>query len=364
MNARTVHPFTARTRIVHASSGRLLERLCAGLDERMRLERSADRATVEGWFGRVELSVDASGALLVRGVSPGEDTLSVLRMFVAERIHAVAGEDAPSFVWEGHGAGSTALPYFREMRVARAFQVTPLMRRVVLAGDAAHFAGPGLHVRVLMPRPGRAPVWPHAAPDGRTVWPSGEDALVARVYTVREVDQARAEVAIDVVLHEGTSTPGADWARGVRPGDLVGLLGPGGAGLPPSSWHLIAGDETALPAIARMVAALPAEAQAVVRIEVAGEVERQPLPSPARLDVEWLHRDGAAPGTTALLEEAVRRVGRPPVDPEACHVWAGCEQRAARALRAYATGALGIRKSRCAIAAYWRLGHEGVDVGE
>lgn len=363
-HADITHPFSAETRIAHAAPGWLLERLCADLDEQMIRARTDTGVLVEGWFGRINLSLDAADALRVRGASPGEDTLSVLRMFVAERIHTVMGAEAPSFVWHGDGAGSRALPYFREMRVVRAFQVTPLMRRVVLAGDAAHYAGPGLHVRVLIPRAGRTPIWPHAAPDGRMVWPSGEDALVPRVYTVREVDVARGEIAIDVVLHDGASTPGADWARGVRPGDPVGLLGPGGAGLPLASWHLIAGDETALPAIARMVASLPAGVQAVVRIEVAGEAERQPLTSAARLDVEWLHRDGAAPGTTNLLEQAVQKVARPLVDPEDCHVWAACEQRATRRLRTYATGALGIRKSRCAIAAYWRLGHQGVDVGE
>ncbi|MFD2032421.1 siderophore-interacting protein [Ancylobacter dichloromethanicus] len=210
---------------------------------------------------------------------------------------------------------------------------------------------------------GRDPVWPHAAPDGRTLWPTGADALTPRVYTVREVDIARGEIVIDVVQHAGAATPGADWARRARPGDRVGLLGPGGAGLPPARRYLLAGDETALPAIARMVAALPAEAQAVVRLEVADAREQQKLPSAARLDVQWLHRDGAGPGTVDLLERSVRAIDIPS-GADDLHVWAGCEQKTARALRRHLTRERGLAKCRCAIAAYWRLGHPGIDLAE
>jgi NADPH-dependent ferric siderophore reductase len=246
------------------------------------------------------------------------------------------------------------------MTVRGASQVTPRMRRVVLAGDAAHFAQGGLHVRVLIAPPGRAPVYPHAGADGRIVWPAGEDALAPRVYTVRSVDVDRGEIAIDVVLHEG-SAPGSDWAMRAAAGERVGLLGPGGAGLAIAERYIIAGDETALPAIARMLEALPAEAKAVVRIEVADAAEEQPLPTSADVDLAWLHRGGAAAGTTALLDEAVRAI--PWRDAgTSVFAWAGAEQATARRLRAYFTKERGLAPAQRSIAAYWRRGHEGVDV--
>lgn len=355
--------FSAQARIACTGASDLLARLCARLGPETLRERTPVSARMENWCGEAALSIDPAGHLLLHARSAREDRLSVLRMQLAEHLHATMDGAAPAFAWEGHGAGSPSLPYFRAMRVVSTREVTPLMRRVVLEGDAAHFAGGGLHVRLLIPPAGRVPLWPHAAPDGRTVWPSGADALTPRVYTVREVDVAAGTLALDVVQHPGAATPGADWARNARPGDPAGLLGPGGAGLPPARWYLLAGDETALPVIARMVATLPAEAQAVVRLEVADARERQELPSAARLDVRWLTRDGAAPGTGELLERAVRAVDLPP-DHEDVHVFAGCEQRTARALRRHMTQERGLAKSRCAIAAYWRRGHPGIDLAD
>ncbi|MDQ0349131.1 siderophore-interacting protein [Ancylobacter vacuolatus] len=356
-------PFTASAHIPCAAPAELLALLCDRLEPEATRHRSPGTARLENWCGKVDLAVEAAGCLSLRARSDREDRLAVLKMQLAEHIHAATAGTVAAFAWEGHGAGNPCLPYFREMRVARTRQLTPLMRRVVLEGDAAHFATGGLHVRVLIPPTGRDPVWPHAAPDGRTIWPTGADALTPRVYTVREVDLARCEIALDVMQHPGIATPGADWSRQARAGDRVGLLGPGGAGLPPARWYLLAGDETALPAIARMVAALPANAEAVIRLEVADAREQQPLPSLARLDVQWLHRDGAAPGTGDQLERAVRALAFPR-DVENVHVWAGCEQKTARALRRLITGERGLAKRRCAIAAYWRLGHPGIDLAD
>ncbi|WP_454918342.1 DUF2218 domain-containing protein [Xanthobacter sediminis] len=308
-------------------------------------------------FGTVVLTAEAD-ALLLRCASPTAAALSFAKMAAAEALAALAPE-RPTFTWRGDG-GEAGLPFFREMAVADAFAVTPLMRRVVLKGDAAHFAAGGLHVRLLIPPRGRAPVWPRAGVDGRMVWPEGPDALVARVYTVRAVDRDRGEVAIDVALHDG---PGARWACAAAPGDTVGLLGPGGATPAPAPWQLYAGDETALPAIARLLEALPAAARAVVRIEVAGPAEAQELPSPASVDLRWLYRAGAPAGTTTLLDDALAAVDFPG-DAANVRVFAGCEQATARRLRAQMLRRAGLDRTRCAIAAYWRLGHAGVDVGD
>lgn len=311
-------------------------------------------------FGRLTLSAVGT-VLLAECESPNASALAFLKMYTAEGLLQVAGEETSGLRWSGDGAG--ALPFFREMRVVRSEAVTPLMRRVVLSGDAAHFASSGgLHVRVLIPPAGRAPVWPTAGADGRMVWPQGEDTLVPRVYTVRRVDLERGEIAIDVVLHQGASTPGADWARGARTGDVVGLLGPGGAAPEPAPWMLLAGDETALPAIARLLETLPPQTHAVVRIEVQDEAEIQALSSPAGLDLRYLLRGPAEPGCAGLLDAAISGI-TPPANPAGMRVFVACEQTEARRIRGRLAVA-GLSRDRSLVAAYWRRGHAGVDVGE
>lgn len=311
-------------------------------------------------FGRLTLSADGP-YLLAECESPNASALAFLKMYTAEGLCQKLGAAAAGLRWSGDGVGT--LPFFREMRVVRTEAVTPLVRRVVLCGDAAHFASSGgLHVRVLIPPAGRDPVWPVAGGDGRMVWPKDGDALIPRVYTVRRVDLERGEIAIDVVLHAGASTPGADWARGARAGDMVGLLGPGGAAPEPAPWMLLAGDETALPAIARVLETLPRETQAVVRVEVQDQAEIQALPSPAGLDLRYLLRGPAEPGCAALLETAVCDIMLP-ANPADIRVFVACEQAEARRIRGRLAAA-GLGKDRSMVAAYWRRGHAGVDIGE
>jgi NADPH-dependent ferric siderophore reductase len=80
--------------------------------------------------------------------------------------------------------------------------------------------------------------------------------------------------------------------------------------MPPADWYLLAGDETALPAIGRMLEDVPTTARVVVRIEVDSLADRQPLHSAAALDLQWLSREGRPAGTTALLAQATRGAAR------------------------------------------------------
>ena len=237
--------------------------------------------------------------------------------------------------------------------------LTPRMRRVTLAGDAAHFAGPGgLHCRLVMPPEGREPRWPRPTDDGRIAWPDGSDALTVRIYTVRRLDVARGLLDIDVVLHGGSSTPGSDWALAARPGQRVGLTGPGGSHAAAADRLLLAGDETALPAIARILERLPATCAATVRVEVADAAEEQRLATQAAMNLAWLHRDGAEAGTTDLLETAIGALDWPGDDP-AAFAWVGCEFAAARAIRRHLQER-GVDRQRQLVASYWRRGIDGL----
>lgn len=104
--------------------------------------------------------------------------------------------------------------------------------------------------------------------------------------------------------------------------------------------------------------ALPAGVHAVVRIEVADADEEQKLVSQATLDIKWLHRNGVAPGKSALLQNAVRDVPWPE-DGRSVFAWVGCEHRSFRAIRSYLRQDRKLERNAHLVVAYWRCGFEG-----
>lgn len=334
----------------------MLDRLCDHFVDHGTVTRGTGGARLDGAFGAVALTLEA-GALDIAVTAPNESHLFVVKSSLAEHLVEFADGETIALHWQGDAVGETRIPYFREVVVRAARDITPAMRRVTVAcDDPGHFATGGLHVRVLIPPRGRKPVWPGVGPDSRVTWPEGEDALAKRTYTIRAIDHARGELDIDVVLHD--DSPGSAWAREARAGDRVGLLGPGGGDVAPADWYLLCGDETALPAIARIAENLPGSARASIVIEVADASEQQEIASEAAIEVTWLHRDGAPAGSTDLLAQAVRGIALP--DQGTPFVFAGCEQAAARAIRRHLRAEKQLPRDRHLVAAYWRRGQADV----
>jgi NADPH-dependent ferric siderophore reductase len=316
------------------------------------------RWSAEFGIGVVD-AIAAADAMRFRVSAADETSLAFLQWGVTEHVGEFSAGPAPEVVWQGGtGAGAT-LPYFREMRVLRAVQLTPRMRRLTLGGDdLLRFSHDGLHVRLLLaPEQGVKPVWPVMAADGRQAWPEGPRP-VNRVYTIRRIDVAAGEIDIDFVLHEGDETPGASFALEAREGDLVGMTGPGGSELREADWYLLAGDETALPAIGRMLEDMPAGKRVVALIEIGDDGECQQLHTNASLDLRWLSRYGRPAGTTTLLADAVRQLDFPG-DSTAAFAWVGCEHAAAREIRTHLRKERGLPRSSSLVAAYWRRGTSG-----
>lgn len=352
-------PPTAFAEIALASPQAVMARLCARFAEFGEVTATGRCSRIETGFGSADLEA-CERCLKVLATGRDDSSLAYTKLAVAEHLLHLAGDEQPSIVWTGDGATGRPLPYFREMRVVGARDIAPHMRRLTLAGeDLARFVGGGLHVRLLFP-PSRAapPRWPVCGADGRPQWPQGEERPLVRIYTIRAIDVQRGEVEIDFVLHQGDAMPGARFAAEARPGDIVGMTGPGGGCAGEADWYLLAGDDTALPAIARMLEAMPAGKRAVVRIEVDGSGDEQDIRSAANVDLRWLHRNGAEPGTTALLENAVRAVDWPRSSTRV-FAWAGCEHGSFRAIRRYFRAERGLTREQHLVAAYWRRGYEG-----
>ncbi len=243
----------------------------------------------------------------------------------------------------------------RVLTVRRIEHVTPQMLRVTLAGadlDGFVSLGHDDHVKVLVPRPGEEPSFPEIGPDGKPmIDPANRPSL--RDYTPRRYDAATGELDIDFALHE--AGPATEWAINAKPGDKLGLGGPRGSFVVATDfdWYLLAGDETALPAIGRRLEELPATAKALVVVEVAGPQEEQAFTSKAEVSCIWLHRGTEPAGTTDGLDQALRGLALPTGDG---YVWIACETVIAKRLRAVMVDERQHPKAWIKAAGYWKRG--------
>ncbi|MGR7024129.1 siderophore-interacting protein [Geodermatophilus sp. URMC 62] len=246
------------------------------------------------------------------------------------------------------------------LTVVSVADATPSVRRVVLSGSPDAVAAAGPTVNLLVPRVGdTAPRWPAVARDGRIVWPSGAHGVSLRSYTARRQDPAHGEVEIDFVLHG--DGPAAAWAAAAAPGALLAVAGSGPLGDRPAGTLLLAGDETALPAISRILAAADPAARGLALVEVAGPREEQPLAAPEGVAVRWLHRGGTPPGGSTLLADAVAALDRP--DGEDLFAWVAAESAAVRAVRADLRGRWGLSRAQHHAIGYWRRGRAMAPAG-
>lgn len=251
----------------------------------------------------------------------------------------------------------------RMLQVSRVTQLSHSLRRITLAGsDLEGFLSASFddHVKLFVPaQPGARPVLPVIGPNGPE-FPADQPRPVARDYTPRHYDPVAQELHIDFVLHH--SGPATDWATQASPGDYLGVAGPRGSFVIPVGfdWHLLIGDETAIPAIGRRLEELPEETQAIVVIKLRHEADRTEFATRCKLRLEWVIAD-AAPAVNEqaessaeqpnLLEQAVRGLALPHGEG---YVWAAGEYTDIKQVRAYLVGELGIDKSRIRAASYWR----------
>lgn len=230
--------------------------------------------------------------------------------------------------------------------------LTPGLVRVVLGGDGlAGFAPPedtDTYINLAIP-PAGAPYSGAFEPAQirerlpREQWP------VRRRYTIRSWDGSLA--AVDFVVHgdEGVAGP---WAATAAPGDLLVFEGPGSGYRPDpdADWHLMVGDEAALPAIAASLEAVPAGKPVVVRLVCDGPEHEIGLTSPGDLDLQWLHRTGGdADGE--LLVDAVAALDFPAGRP---HAFVHGEAEEIRAIRRHLLGERGLDRAVMSCSPYWR----------
>ena len=257
-------------------------------------------------------------------------------------------------------------PKPRMVTVKTAERITPGCVRIVFTGpelEGFTSKGPAEHLKVLFAQPGESqPVIPEWGPEG-PVLKEGQSFPPSRTYTPRFWRPETLELTVDFMLHgDGLAS---DWARTARAGDVMAVSGqPGGpwtvdAG---ADWYVLAGDESALPGLASILEALPAGKHAGVFVEVKDEAERQPLESPAKLDVTWLYHGDDAPGP--LIEAAIRNLDLP---AGSGRLWLGCEAGSMRNMRRHLLDDRGMDRGQIHTHGYWKGGaanHPDHDVGQ
>ncbi|MGC5014220.1 siderophore-interacting protein [Streptosporangium sp. DT93] len=252
----------------------------------------------------------------------------------------------------------------RVLEVGRVERITPTTVRVTLVGEALEgfrTEQPQDHVKLFFPEDGAdLPVMPTIGPDGWEL-PPGAPRPTFRDYTVRHhrprTATSPAELDIDMVIHG--HGPASTWASRAEPGKKIGVLGPRGSIVVPDDfdWYLLGADETGLPALARWLEALPAGKKVIAFAEVADAREEQHLTSAADVTLTWLHRDGAAPGASDVLERAVRGVEFPPGDG---FVWIVGEAGVLTPIRRHLR-ASGHEKDWMDVDGYWKRGTVNLD---
>ena len=252
----------------------------------------------------------------------------------------------------------------RYLQVLRVTDVSPGMRRVTLGGDQlqAHIAANGYPVaafrsdgvddefKLMFKHPDLDEALGPSQADGVVNWPR-DPKLLMRTYTVRRWDPVAGEIDVDFVRH-GVG-PASSWSYRAEPGETIQIAGPkSSAGHPEGvDWTLVAGDETALPAIGRWLENWPEGARGQVFVEIGDESHRQDLPVPDGVEVTWLSRDGAAPGTTTLLLDAIR--GAEWWDGTV-FAWVSGEALTLTPIRRWLRNEKGLPKEQVEVTGYWR----------
>ncbi|MEV0645575.1 siderophore-interacting protein [Phytomonospora sp. NPDC050363] len=244
------------------------------------------------------------------------------------------------------------------LEVLRTERLSPHMIRVVLGGPGiAEFTDNDYtdhYVKLQFPPAGAEYPKPVDLDWVRENLPR-EQWPVSRTYTVRSFDAEAGELVIDFVHHgdEGIAGP---WAAAAKPGDELALMGPGGAYAPSpaADWHLLVGDESAIPAIGGALERIGVGVKAKVVIEVSGPADEQELPTPGDAEIVWLHRGEAAPGTTDLLLEHVAAMDFPEGKVHAFVHGEGA--MVMKKLRPHLFKERGIARDQVSISGYWRHG--------
>lgn len=242
-------------------------------------------------------------------------------------------------------------PPFRRVTVRSVEDLGPRMRRVVLGGtelDGLEITEPAASVRLLLPPRGADAIVMPTWTGNQFELPDGERAPI-RTFTPRHMDAEALELTVDFVVHG--SGAASDWVSGARRGSEIAVSGPGrGYEVDPSSAHLLAGDETAIPAMSQLLEVLPPEVPVTVHVEIADASGRIDLPTHGGATIRWHElAEDAQPGDALLA--AIESTDQLPGA-----IWVAGEAAGVQRIRKHFFEVRGLSRSDATVRGYWKKG--------
>lgn len=269
--------------------------------------------------------------VFARADSP--DWLFTLKEAATFHVVGLGCVTAQALSWTGPDQAGAYPPNFSLGRVA---WVRPLgqdfLRMRIEARYIARLGRDMIHFRIVMPQADGATEWPRLSSAGQAVWPQD---LHRPAYTISAIDVDAGWLETDIFVHDGGRI--CDFANQTLAGTELGVMGPGGGGVPQAASLLIGGDETAYPALARIIAAQAPDAQIGCHLFGA----RADYPFPAHPGLRLTHAPMGEADLAATLSGGV----------EAEKVWIATERTRLQPLKQAILRQ--IPKDRAHLAAYW-----------
>ena len=247
----------------------------------------------------------------------------------------------------------------RRVEVTKVHKLSPAMLRITLHGaELEGFApeAPASYIKLIFPEPGQT--------EPERPLPDAPRPKSMRTYTPLAVRPSAHEVDVDFVLHG--DGPAATWAAQAKVGQVLFLMGPG-PGYPVDATvanYLLIADDSALPAVETILAALPSSASAELLLEVISAEEERALTSAARITAHWLPRGTNHALAGQPLEKALRSMPKIAADTK---IYIACEAAAMRSIRTLLIEELGVDRKQIVGRGYWKLNtvnHPDHDYGE
>ena len=269
--------------------------------------------------------------VFARADSP--DWLFTLKEAATFHVVGLGCVTAQALSWTGPDQAGAYPPNFSLGRVA---WVRPLgadfLRMRIAARDITRLGRDMIHFRIVMPQANGVTEWPRLSSAGQAVWPQD---LHRPAYTISAIDVDAGWLETDIFVHDGGRI--CDFANQTLAGTELGVMGPGGGGVPQAASLLIGGDETAYPALARIIAAQAPDAK--IDCHLFGTSADYPFP--AHPGLRLTHAPMGEADLAATLSGGV----------EAEKVWIATERTRLQPLKQAILRQ--IPKDRAHLAAYW-----------
>ena len=223
--------------------------------------------------------------------------------------------------------------------------------RVTLVGpelDGFAVAAPAASVRLLLPSPGAQELVVPSWNGNEFLLPDGSRPVI-RTFTPRNVDTESLRLELDVVVHDGGTA--SEWAASAPLGAEAAVSGPGrGYPVPPeATGFLLAGDETAIPAISQLLESIPGSIPVQVHIETADPSGSLPIPEHPEATVAWHSLDpGQSPGDALVSALRSADIG------SEVRIWCAGEAASMHRIRTYLFTECAIPRSQATVRGYWK----------